>query len=118
MATRQPTSVRVHNPVTPALLSRGVLEVDSIEWKGTEYRFRPPLRLKRSREHGHIVFENAGLELFAYGKSGKEALDALARDFVSLWSIIVEAEDSKLHPSARLTKKRLLKAVSDIWQKQ
>ena len=117
MATRKAATVRLHNPVTPALLSRGVLEVASIERAGVEYRFDPPLRLKRTREHGHIVFENTGLSLFAYGKSDKEALDALSRDFFAAWHGIVEEEDKKLHPSARTLKKRMLKAVSGVWEK-
>jgi len=117
MATRKAATVRLHNPVTPALLSRGVLEVASIEQGDMEYRFNPPLRLKRSRSEGYFVFENAGFSLYSYGKTERAALDAVGRDFMALWNCIAEEDDAKLESMARDLKRKLRKAVTGIWQK-
>jgi len=117
MATRQAADIRLQHPATEKQLRQPVVEVDSIEWRNVEYRFQPPLCLKRSKMHGHVVFENQDLSLYAFGKSDEDALKALARDFAAVWGGIAEEEDYKLETMARSLKKRLRKAVVSIWRK-
>lgn len=110
-------SIRLHYPTTPALLRQPVLDVDSIEWRNVEYRFQPPLRVKRSRKYGHVVLENSDLSLYAYGESDEDAMKALAREFAAVWNVIAEQDNAKLETMARGLKRQLRKAVSSIWRK-
>ena len=118
MAARKPASAPPYTPVTSSGVSLGVLEVDSLKWRAVEWRFHAPLRLTRTREYGHIVFENADLTLYAYGTSEKAARKALARDFSALWHIIAEADDSELETMACGLKKRLREFVSEVRRKE
>lgn len=117
MATRQTANIRLHHPATKKVLRQPVLNVDAIEWRNIEYRFYPPLRMKRSRKHGHVVLENSDLSLYAYGESDEDAIKALARDFAAVWNGIAEEDDAKLETMARGLKRQLRKAVSSIWRK-
>ncbi len=117
MATRQAASIRLHHPTSPALLRQPVLNVDAIEWRNIEYRFYPPLRMKRSRKHGHVVLENSDLSLYAYGESDEDAMKALARDFAAVWNCIAQEEDAMLETPARRLKRQLRKAVASVWRK-
>ncbi len=112
MPARPRVTVTLREPLSTKSRNGNFVEIAAVTQGDKEFRFRRPLKVVRSFEEGHILFESKRLQILGWGKSDRAALNAFGRDFVVLWSLIAEEANAVLHPSAQKLKRQLKRAVS------